>query len=395
MRSTLLQKGLVERSGAAALLLAGLLCAGPVDGSWADEPGAAGREVEPGADEAGGGELGQGEAAPGATGAKAVRPLSMTVELFPDVATRAVGQTIHVRVTLENHTGKPMTIPRLDGHGLEVSSVLLKAPKARLVSFSSEEPDASHGSDRVESLPEWLSREDFQVLPPGTTVVEKRIRPVLPGELRVAVFVFCADGFTQYDPRAGAMQLVTVDNGWTGVLEKRFSFVLADRAESAVGLRLEALATAAQDRAGAVESRVGSVVRLVREDHFFAAETLRGLAARLEPGPVRDAAVIGLLELAQRGSGVGAWADLVDFAGSSEQSAAVRYLLCERLWQMQDEWVQIEGAGGYSLGSDFRRRVGKLLEGNQSTPDMLLSVQADRLLQQSEEKNRPDRFVGE
>lgn len=204
------------------------------------------------------------------------------------------GEPVALRLTLENRTGKPLMIPDWEFFA-EMIDI-----RVRITGY----PGASGADEPEKPRPPWEGRpfqaRDFRELPPGETVVMRSVTPMLPGKACVTV--------TVYGPSAEYRALTDgrpqrVKNGWTGRAEAGLALEVPAAESAAMKDRYAECRERLRDPLVPAEQKGRLLVQVAGEKHYFAARFLREAHDALPAGPMRDAAIGGLLALAKLGTG--------------------------------------------------------------------------------------------
>jgi len=218
-------------------------------------------------------------------------PLSVSVARDqPDVPVYA-GEPVALRITLHNAAPGPMMLPDWEHFPvIDVRAKIADYPGAR-----------GEGQD---TPGEWkggpFQKSDFRPLAPGETAVVRAVTPLLPGKMQVTVTVL-SEG-NSYQSLADG-KTVKVDNAWTGRVVAHLAVDVPATLSPAAKARYDAVREQLADPLAPAEQKGRLLVKVAAEKHYFAARFLRETTEGMKPGPMRDAAIGCLTDLAKFGAG--------------------------------------------------------------------------------------------
>ena len=211
----------------------------------------------------------------------------------PDVPA-CPGEAVPLRLALVNRTGRPVMLPdwELFAEMIDVA--------VRIADFPGAGGEAA--PDRPASLWEGrpFQKRDFRALAPGETIIDRAATPVLPGKMRVTVTL--SNPLDTYRSLTDGKTL-RIENGWKGLAQAALTVDVTAAESPAMKVRYADYRERLADPLVPAEQKGRLLDAVAREGHYLAARFLRQAAANLRPGPMRDAAIDGLLRLAKAGPG--------------------------------------------------------------------------------------------
>jgi hypothetical protein len=228
-----------------------------------------------------------------APAALAAEPVTISVALEKPDATACVGEPLALTVIIKNNTGKPLMIEDWERDSLDADVTVGGYP----------------GGENVEALeilmvhgggPSELMKNDFRELPPGETKVLRSVTPMIPGKAHVTVQLMCGrDAWVS--GRDGKKQ--TWENGWKGLAIATLDVPVPAEPSPAMKKHYEDVQRQLDEETMAPDQKGRLLVKVGQEKHYFAARFLKTYAEKQPAGPLRDAAVWQLLQLAKTGTG--------------------------------------------------------------------------------------------
>jgi len=217
-------------------------------------------------------------------------PLSVSVARDqPDAAVYA-GEPVALRITLHNAAPGPMMLPDWEHFPvIGVGAKIADYPGAR-----------GEGQDTPS---EWkggpFQKSDFRQLAPGETAVVRTLTPLLPGRMVVTVTVL-NEGNSYQALTDG--KTVRVDSAWTGRVYAHLAVDVPATISPVLKARYDECRERLADPLVPAEQKGRLLLKVAGEKHYFAARFLRETAEGLKPGPMRDAAIGCLADLARFGT---------------------------------------------------------------------------------------------
>jgi len=217
-------------------------------------------------------------------------PLSVSVARDQPSAPVYAGEAVALRVTLHNNTSGPIMLPDWEHFPLvDVRARIAGYPGAR--------------GERQDTPGEWkggpFQKGDFRPLAPGETAVVRTVTPLLPGKMQVTVTVL--NEGSAYQSLADG-KTVRMENAWTGRVYAHLAADIPATLSPAMKARYAEHRERLADPLVPAEQKGRLLVKIAGEKHYFAARLLRETADGLTPGPMRDAAIGGLTDLAKFGT---------------------------------------------------------------------------------------------
>jgi len=218
-------------------------------------------------------------------------PLSVSVARERPDAPLCAGEPVALKITLHNSAPGPMMLPDWEHFPLvDMKAKITDYPGAR-----------GEGQDTPS---EWrggpFQKSDFRQLPPGATDISRTVTPLLPGKMHLTVTVL-SDANSYQSLTDG--KTVRVDSAWTGRVHAHLAIDVPATPSAAMKARYDEYRERLADPLVPGEQKGWLMVKVAGEKHYFAAKFLRETAEALKPGPMRDAAIGCLTDLAKFGTG--------------------------------------------------------------------------------------------
>jgi hypothetical protein len=230
----------------------------------------------------------------------------ITISLEHDAAAGdlRVGQTVMVKIVLDNLTGKPLSI-----QDWEASHVLILRFDVHHIPGQVGAPLVIVSLGRP-----VISLAGLRVLPPGRTVIERNVIPMIPGKGVMIAQLWCPPEADRASKEAwhGRIQSPELKVGIAADMPAELKRRYED-------LKKQLLAPEAK-----AEDQVKILTSVAGEKHYFAARFIREACDSLSPGPVKDEAVRHLLELARFGTAYESFEYLLGVIGDDKTPVETR-----------------------------------------------------------------------
>ncbi|MGB2614458.1 MAG: hypothetical protein WBD63_01090 [Phycisphaerae bacterium] len=196
-----------------------------------------------------------------------------------------VGKPLHLKVILHNTTDKSLLIQDWE-KCLHVINLRLDTKDYPGQSGGRWGP-IGFGRPRL-----W--RGGLRSLPPGETVVERSITPMIPGDLRIAVQVWCPANVLGETKEEKA--------SWQGKAQDHMGVFISAEMSAEMKTRHEDCRAEIERPTVPVEKKLEILAAVAEEKHYFAARFIRETYDAAEPGRVKEAALRHLVDLAMFGT---------------------------------------------------------------------------------------------
>jgi len=237
-----------------------------------------------------------------------------------------VGQTVSVRVVVRNTTAGPLMV--LDWEKLSPSTRNLMVPlQVTAMDYPGQNKPRSIMGGGAGFFASTWSKDHYRALPPGETVIERSFAPMLPGRARIrASFRNSHNAFWE-SRTLREIKEVNWENGWVGSAFDTTAVSVADRLAAEDQERYAGYRRTLQDPSTFPEEKLKVLSEVVAERHYFAARFIRDAYEAFEPGPVKEAALEHLVDLAQFGTAYESFPLLVEVMADEKTPQEIRKTL--------------------------------------------------------------------
>ena len=230
-----------------------------------------------------------------------------------------VGKPLHLKVILHNTTDKPLLIQDWQ-----------KCPHVITLQMATKDyPGQSGGSwgpigfgrtlvwrGGLRSLPPGETVVERFITLAGNTVVERSITPMIPGDVRIAVQVWC--------PANALGETKEEKASWQGKTRGYTEVLVSSEMSSEMAARFEMWKKKLNDPEATEEEQLKILADAAAEKHYFAAHFIRDACGTLPPGPVREAAIKHLVGLAKFGTAYESFPFLLEVMGDDKTPQETR-----------------------------------------------------------------------
>ena len=218
-------------------------------------------------------------------------PLSVSVARERPDAAVCAGEPVALKITLHSSAPGPMALP--DWEHFPLVDV-----KARITDYPSARGEGQDAPSEWKGGP--FQKSDFRQLPQGATDVLRTVTPLMPGKMHLTITV--ASDANSYQSLTDG-KTVRVASAWTGRVYAHLMIDVQAAPSAAMKARYDEYRERLADPLVPGEQKGWLMVKVAGEKHYFAARFLRETAEGLKPGPMRDAAIGCLTDLAKFGTG--------------------------------------------------------------------------------------------
>jgi hypothetical protein len=302
--------------------------------------------------------------------------LAVSLEIAGNPAEVRVGDTLQLQVVLTNKTSEPIEVQDWDkgSHVISVLRFLEKYP-------------GSQGGLKYSGLSykPKVAKCDLRSLPPGRQVIDQKMTPLIPGDLTVAVQVWCPPGAVdQEDPKK---------NVWHGMIHNQAKIVVSAEIPPEIKRRYEQIAKRLAEVAASDDVKTGLLKEVAAEKHYFAARFIRQACDTLAGGNVRNAAVDLLVELAELGTAYESGEFLVGALKEELTKTETRQSILAWVGRLADkDWFQsLGGQGIFQYPQSFQIKAREATVAVAKGKDPYLAAQAREILKKLEEKEKKEK----
>jgi len=297
--------------------------------------------------------------------------LQVSVEVADTKPGAVVGAPMRLKVILRNTTQKPLLVQDWE-----------KSPHVIILALATKDiPGQSVGSwgpigfSKPLVLP--VARRP---VPPGDTIAERSITPMIPGHLRIAVQVWCPAG--PPDETSGEKAI------WQGraraALEIR---IPADMPED-MKTRYADYQKRLNDSGLPLSDKMEILAKVAAEKHYFAARFIREACDTLSVGSLKDSAIEHLAKLARFGTAYESFPFLLNALSDDKTPVEARRVLLDWIAQVAEAgWYQRLGEQvSYSYPEPLRKQGLDALNRVSTGRDPYLAAKAADILKRLSEK---------
>jgi len=245
--------------------------------------------------------------------AREADPVGLTVTIASDRGRVNVGEPMAVRIIITNREKAPVEVVDWEKNVQGLVTALRIEPVPG-------QPTRFPPAHRMPNLWAAPAKDWFRTLPPGETVLDRSIVPLVPGWATVTV-TFSSTTELYRDP-SGREQRVA--GAWLGAVSGQARVEVSSEMPEAMKKQCEAIRRRATDPKLTDDDRIGAVAEAAAGKDYFAARCVQELYQALAPGPVKQAALAQLAALAKFGTAYDAMPLLVEAMGSGATPQAVR-----------------------------------------------------------------------
>jgi len=310
----------------------------------------------------------------GGSDGKEPKELAISAEIPKDQYPLAVGRPVLVGIFLRNLTDEPLFV-----QDWEKSSHVISL----LVNF--DEYPGGPGEKFRRAGSSKVERYGLKSLPPGLTRTTQSVVPLFPGKMSIIVRFFCRISPIEDRPSGKIWQGRIYTEDVVADIPLEIPAEMKNRYEE---LKKRLLAPDAVQKA---QLKVLSDV--AAEKHYFAAHFIREACDSLPAGPLHDAAVGQLVELAKFGTAYESFEYLIGVAGDEKTPLNLRESLLawfgEILGNHGRQWLAEQA--GYKYPENLVKQARELIERLSNGRDPYLAAKAREILKTIAAKEKEDK----
>jgi len=297
--------------------------------------------------------------------------LTVSLEMGAAPPEMHVGDAIPLKIILDNKTPGPLLLQDWDTclHVINFAIDVVNYPGY-----------TSHGLSAFGFGRCQLSKERLRPIPPGPTTVDKTVVPMIPGDFRIGVQIWCPERLLGSEYRSN-------ESVWNGQISSQLKVKVSAEMPDNMKDRYEQLRKRLLAADVRREDQLSILSEVAAEKHYFAAHFVRETYDAADPGRVKEAALRHLVELAQFGTAYESFPLLVKVMEQDDTPQDVRLTLLE--------WIGKVLARGYQelaeqafhrysepLQEEARKAIGRLAQGR----NPLVAAKAQEVLKRLEAK---------
>ena len=248
--------------------------------------------------------------------------LKVSIEAADVQAGVYVGKPLHLKVILHNTTDKPLLIQDWEKcpHVITLQMATKDYPGRSGVSWGPIGFGRTLvGRGVLKSLPPGETVVERFITFSGNTIVERTVIPMIPGDVRIAVQVWCPANVLGETKEEKA--------SWQGKAQDHMGVFISAEMSAEMKTRYEEYRAEIERPTVSVKKELEILVAVAEEKHYFAARFIRETYDAAEPGRVKEAALRHLVDLAMFGTAYESFPVLVKVMEQEDAPQDIRLTL--------------------------------------------------------------------